>query len=60
MTGACSPPCGESYILASATTAPVVRKLGDLPDADMEIAVARVDRSTGCSKPMIVAYKVSR
>lgn len=41
-------------------TSPGLHKLTDLPPADLEIAMVRIDRSTGCQAPVIVSYGAGR
>ena len=37
-----------------------LHRLGDLPDANMEVAVNRISRASGCAVPRVVRYGVSR
>jgi hypothetical protein len=51
-------PCGPASTVEAATSAqPHACKLGDLPDAEMDLAVLR--RVNGCSVREVVRFKVS-
>jgi hypothetical protein len=53
------PACSVNVLRTAEGKAATVHRLGQLPDANLEIAVARIDQK-GCQKPLIVAYRVSR
>ncbi len=53
------PPCPSPPPMLIAHTGKAgFKRLGDLPDANLEIAVSRVQG--GCVRPLIIAYRVSR
>lgn len=51
--------CGfwQAKPVSRTASAPKVQRLGDLPPANLEIAVLRLD-ANGCSLPVIVRYDV--
>lgn len=51
-------PCTVSMTIPAKAAAPKLYRLGDLPDARLEIAVNRL--VDGCPAPVIVRYDVSR